>query len=296
MIARRITVFVILLMLAGSTSVYAEWYPEPRDAAATARQRQDQKQGQGQEQGQIQDATNAGNTQTINSGSNLIQLPGVISAYPNFTQPYKPDVYINGAGAIRPSRMTYEQADRCAKGLGFWGVNDDYIGTAREGVKEISLSYPAWDHLLPTADMTGFVGVSLIRTKDKPWLSTLCAAAKTAMDKGSNTGIVEFVIRPVNKTNGAMVGAAVGGSGLSGGATPYALAGTVSAGVGTASTFVQGELMLQITGMKDDSLKKKADSGGLQMVSYPPRMVVTPDGQIIKPPVRPAIPGFVSQP
>jgi hypothetical protein len=187
---------------------------------------------------------------------NLIQLPGLIGAMPNFSQPYKPDVFVNGAGAVRPTTMTFAQAESCAKGLGFWGVNGDYVGDSRNATTEITLYYPAWDKVAPTGDMSAYIGTSMLRAKDKPWLPTLCAAAKLAMERGADVGVVEYIIRPVNKVNGFMISASVGGAGMpAGGATPYALAGTLGAGIGTSSTFVQGELMLQVTGMTKGSVK-----------------------------------------
>ena len=186
----------------------------------------------------------------------LIQLPGLIGGMPNFSQPYKPEVFVNGAGAVRPITMTYAQAESCAKGLGFWGVNDEYVGDSRAATSEITLYYPAWDKVAPTADMSGYIGTAMLRTKDKPWLPTLCAAAKLAMKRGADVGVVEYIIRPVNKVNGVMLSASFGGSGMpAGGATPYALAGTLGGGIGTSSTFVQGELMLQVTGMTKGSVK-----------------------------------------
>src|SRR6267143_594155 len=69
-------------------------------------------------------------------------IPGVLGAPGNFSQPYKPDVFINGAGPIRPSSMTYEQAKECRGGYGY---KDTYVGgNNRERAKEIKLVYAAW--------------------------------------------------------------------------------------------------------------------------------------------------------
>jgi hypothetical protein len=218
------------------------------DSSAVSVQGQKQKQGQsqGQGQGQSTDVTIGGDF----VAPSLIQLPGLMGAYQQFTQPYKPEVFINGAGAIRPKTMTYDQADRCASGLGFWGSSVDYAGGSNDSTKEIALYYPAWDKVVPTGDLSGYVGTTSVSAKDKPWLTTLCAAAKKAMDKGASVGVVEFVIRPVNKSAGVMIGASFGGSGIAGAATnPYALAGTLGGGLGWSNAYVQGELLMQVTGM-----------------------------------------------
>ena len=192
---------------------------------------------------------------------NLIQLPGVMGAYQNFTQPYKPEVFINGAGPIRPTRMTMDQADKCGSGLGFWGVNSDYVGASSSTSQSIALYYPAWDKVLPTGDISAYVGTSSVSAKDKPWLTTLCAAAKKAMENGASVGVVEYIIRPVNKSAGLMLGASFGGSGMAGAAlNPYALAGTLGGGFGVSNAYVQGELMLQVTGMT--TAPKSARIGG----------------------------------
>jgi hypothetical protein len=49
-----------------------------------------------------------GSSNVKNINVNLPGLPGIPGAPGNFSQPYKPDVFINGAGPIRPARMTYE--------------------------------------------------------------------------------------------------------------------------------------------------------------------------------------------
>src|SRR5262245_38649702 len=51
-----------------------------------------------------------GSSNVKNINVNLPGLPGLLGAPGNFSQPYKPDVFINGAGPVRPARMTYEQA------------------------------------------------------------------------------------------------------------------------------------------------------------------------------------------
>ncbi len=238
---------------------------------------QAQQQGQGQEQSQAQSVTivptqsqgqlqgqsqgqeaSQGNVQSITTQSvpNMIQLPGFNPAYPNFTQPYKPDAFVNGAGAVRPIKMTAEQASKCASGLGYWGVNDDWIGDSGSAATEITLYYPAWDKVQPVNTMDGFLGTSQVTAKDKPWLNTLCSAAKIAMEHGATVGVVEYVIRPVNKTAGIGFGSSGGVSAIpSGGANPYALAGILGFGMGVSNAYVQGELMLQVTGLTKPVLK-----------------------------------------
>jgi len=239
---------------------------------------QDQNQGQGQKQGQVTDVNvNTGGSSGGAIG-NLIQLPGLMGAYQNFTQPYKPEVFINGAGPIRPTQMTMDQADKCGSGLGFWGVNSDYIGSSSSTSQSIALYYPAWDKVLPTGDISAYVGTASVSAKDKPWLTTLCAAAKKAMENGATVGVVEYVIRPVNKSAGLMLGASFGGSGMAGAAmNPYALAGTLGGGFGVSNAYVQGELMLQVTGMTTAPKSARLGSDEIKPVAAD----VTDDEQII---------------
>ncbi|PYM44497.1 MAG: hypothetical protein DME16_20885 [Candidatus Rokuibacteriota bacterium] len=118
---------------------------------------------------------------------NLPGIPGVLGAPGNFSQPYKPDVFINGAGPIRPASMTYDQAKECRGGYGY---KDTYTGANREKAKEIKLVYAAWDKIDISTDMSNYVGISSVEGADKPWLPAVCEAAYHAMEKGANFGVV----------------------------------------------------------------------------------------------------------
>ena len=71
-----------------------------------------------------------GSSNVKNINVNLPGLPGLLGAPGNFSQPYKPDVFINGAGPVRPARMTYEQAEECRGGYGY---KDTYVGAPTDG-------------------------------------------------------------------------------------------------------------------------------------------------------------------
>jgi hypothetical protein len=181
---------------------------------------------------------------------NLPGLPGVLGAPGNFSQPYKPDVFINGAGPIRPASMTYEQAKECRGGYGY---KDSYTGANREKAKEIKLVYAAWDKIDISTDMSNYVGISSVEGADKPWLPAVCEAAYHAMEKGANFGVVEFIIRPKNTMKGFGFGSSGGGSvvpNAAAAASPYGLAASLGFGLGWSSQRVEGEVMIQLTGLK----------------------------------------------
>jgi len=196
-------------------------------------------------------SNNPSQTVISNSVPNLIQLPGFVAAYPNFTQPYKPDVFINGAGPVRPISMTYAQANACD-------------GNAKtDDKRSIKLYYPQWDKVAPAASFDGYVGSVRVEEKDGFWIEAVCEGAKKAMDKGASEGVVEYVIRPVNRTWGIGGSASFGGSGMpAGGANPYALAGAVGLGMGVSGAYVKGELMLTVTGFKSGNVKSARIEGG----------------------------------
>jgi len=182
---------------------------------------------------------------------NLPGIPGVLGAPGNFSQPYKPDVFINGAGPIRPASMTYEQAKECRGGYGY---KDTYVGgTNREKAKEIKLVYAAWDKIDISTDMSNYVGISSVEGADKPWLPAVCEAAYHAMEKGANFGVIEFIIRPKNTMKGFGFGSSGGGSvvpNAAAAANPYGLAASLGFGLGWSSQRVEGEVMVQLTGLK----------------------------------------------
>jgi hypothetical protein len=180
---------------------------------------------------------------------NLPGMPGVPGAPGNFSQPYKPDVFINGAGPIRPASMTYDQAKECRGGYGY---KDSYTGGNREKAKEIKLLYAAWDKIDISTDMSNYVGISSVEGADKPWLPAVCEAAYHAMEKGANYGVVEFIIRPKNTMKGFGFGSSGGGSvvpNAAAAASPYGLAASLGFGLGWSSQRVEGEVMIQLTGL-----------------------------------------------
>ena len=181
---------------------------------------------------------------------NLPGIPGIPGAPGNFSQPYKPDVFINGAGPVRPARMTYDQARDCRGGYGY---KDSYVGANREKAKEITLVYAAWDKIDVTNDISNYVGISSVEGADKPWLPAVCEAAYHAMEKGANYGVVEFIIRPKNTMKGFGFGTSGGGSVVPSVATatsPYGLAASLGFGLGWSSQRVEGEVMIQVTGLR----------------------------------------------
>src|SRR2546428_6760730 len=80
-----------------------------------------------------------GNSKVTNV--NLPGTPGILGAPGNFSQPYKPDVFINGAGPVRPAKMTYEQAKECRGGDGY---KDSHLGAGRGEAKENPLVLAPW--------------------------------------------------------------------------------------------------------------------------------------------------------
>jgi hypothetical protein len=191
-----------------------------------------------------------GSSNVKNINVNLPGLPGIPGAPGNFSQPYKPDVFINGAGPIRPARMTYEQAQECRGGYGY---KDSYVGANREKAKEIQLVYAAWDKVDISNDISTYVGISSVEGADKPWLPAVCEAAYHAMERGANYGVVEFIIRPKNTMKGFGFGTSGGGSVVPSVATatsPYGLAASLGFGLGWSSQRVEGEVMIQVTGLR----------------------------------------------
>src|SRR5262252_2251764 len=191
-----------------------------------------------------------GSSNVKNINVNLPGLPGLLGAPGNFSQPYKPDVFINGAGPVRPARMTYEQAEECRGGYGY---KDTYVGGSRDKAKEIQLVYAAWDKIDVSNDISNYVGISSVEGSDKPWLPAVCEAAYHAMDKGANYGVVEFIIRPKNTMKGFGFGSSGGGSVVPNVATatsPYGLAASLGFGMGWSSQRVEGEVMIQLTGLR----------------------------------------------
>ena len=227
-----------------------------------------------------------GNSRVTNV--NLPGLPGIMGAPGNFSQPYKPDVFINGAGPVRPARMTYEQASECRGGMGY---KDTYTGSSRGKSKEIQLVYAAWDKIDVVNDISSYVGITSVNGDDKPWLPAVCEAAYHAMERGANYGVVEFIIRPKNTMKGFGFGSSGGGSvvpSVATAASPYGLAATLGFGVGWSSQRVEGEIMIQITGLKlpPSTAAPAAGTGPVAPAPGPgstapaqPHIVVPPNGR-----------------
>ncbi|HEX9545723.1 MAG TPA: hypothetical protein VF942_00210, partial [Acidimicrobiales bacterium] len=223
-----------------------------------------------------------GNSKVTNV--NLPGTPGLLGAPGNFSQPYKPDVFINGAGPVRPTSMTYEQAKECRGGYGY---KDTYIGANREKAKEIKLVYAAWDKIDITNDISNYVGISSVEGADKPWLPAVCEAAYHAMEKGANYGVVEFIIRPKNTMKGFGFGSSGGGSvvpNAAAAASPYGLAASLGFGLGWSSQRVEGEVMIQLTGLKIPTVAAVAP----QAPTPPP--VANPPQQPVAAPTAPQVP------
>ena len=224
-----------------------------------------------------------GNSRVTNV--NLPGLPGLLGSPGNFSQPYKPDVFINGAGPVRPTRMTYEQASECRGGMGY---KDTYTGSSRGRAKEITLAYAAWDKIDVVNDISNYVGITSVEGADKPWLPAVCEAAFHAMEKGANYGVVEFIIRPKNTMKGFGFGSSGGGSvvpNVATAASPYGLAATLGFGVGWSSQRVEGEIMIQITGLKmappATGTAPAAPVAPVPAAATPPHIVV-PNGSPLK--------------
>ncbi len=183
---------------------------------------------------------------------NLPQLPGFIGIPSNFSQPYKPDLWVNGPGPIVPSTLTFAQAQECRSA---W-IKSDWDGGERPQVDSIELIWPSLGQKFPTlSSPTSYVGTSKVWATEKySFMATICEAAYEAMKRGANKGIVTFVIRPKNKASGFGFGGTSGGTGLPAGVTathPYALAGSLGLGTGIASAYVQGELMMHVVGLRE---------------------------------------------
>lgn len=189
---------------------------------------------------------------STNYSVNLLQVPGFLGVPSNFSQPYKPDLWVNGPGPIVPSTLTLAQADECRA----WGVSSDWDGGERPATDSIELIWPSLGQKFPTmSSPAGYVGTSKVSSTEKySFMATICQAAYEAMKKGATKGIVTFVIRPRNKSAGVGLGTTGGGSWLPSGVTnthPYALAGSVGFGTGWARAYAEGELMMHIVALRE---------------------------------------------
>jgi hypothetical protein len=178
--------------------------------------------------------------------TNLPQLPGIPSPPSNFSQPYRPDAFVNTPPFL-PTEMTLEDAKRCRDAKASW------YGGSRDGeVPAIRLFYAGKPETPPVAlTMANYVGTAMAQTADGPFLAALCEAAYRAIRKGATVGLVEFNIRPKNTMFGLGFGASGGAAGLpAAGAHPYAVAGTLGFGTGWSNQRVEGEVILQLTALR----------------------------------------------
>ncbi|MGH7264448.1 MAG: hypothetical protein ACREMB_06265 [Candidatus Rokuibacteriota bacterium] len=177
--------------------------------------------------------------------TNLPQLPGIPSAPSNFSQPYRPDAFVNTPPFL-PAEMTLDEAKRCRDAKASW-----YGGSRDDEAPSIKLFYAGKPETPPVAlTMANYVGTAMATTADGPFLAALCEAAHRAMRKGATVGMVEFNIRPRNTMMGLGFGAAGGATGLpAAGAHPYAIAGTLGFGTGWSNQRVEGEVVLQLTAL-----------------------------------------------
>lgn len=189
-----------------------------------------------------------GNTTSVN----LPQLPGFFPVPPNFSQPYKPDTWINGPGFIVPSTLTSAQADECRSSR----ISSSWDGGQRPRSESIELVWPTLGQAFPRlTSVASYVGTSKVHATEKySFIATVCEAAYQAMRNGATKGIVNFVIRPKNKQFGFGFGASGGGTGFPASvasAHPYALAGVLGFGTGISSAHIEGELNMHITGLRE---------------------------------------------
>lgn len=183
---------------------------------------------------------------------NLPQIPGFFPVPPNFSQPHKPDTWINGPGFIVPSTLTSSQADECRSSR----ISSSWDGGHRPGSESIDLVWPTLGQPFPRlTSAASYVGTSKVKATEKySFMATVCEAAYHAMRNGATKGIVNFVIRPKNKQFGMGFGASGGGTGFPASvasAHPYALAGVLGFGTGISSAHIEGELNIHITGLHE---------------------------------------------
>jgi hypothetical protein len=200
----------------------------------------------------------------------LPQLPGFVPPTNNFSQPYRPDTFVN-LPAFLPAEMTLAEAKECRDSKVSW------YGGSREKSNSIKLLYSAKQESPAEAmTMASYVGTAMAQTSDGPFLAALCEAAYRAMRKGATVGIVDYSVRPKNTMSGIGYGASGGATGLpAAGTHPYAVAGALGFGTGWSNQRVEGEVLLQLTALREGSRQPAAEPA-------PP-----------SPAVRPTVPGRV---
>jgi hypothetical protein len=191
----------------------------------------------------------------LEGSTNLPQLPVIPAPPSNFSQPYRPDAFVNNPPFL-PAEMALEDAKRCRDAKASW-----YGGSREGGAPSIKLFYAGKSGSPPVAlTMANYVGTAMATTSDGPFLAALCEAAYRAMRKGATFGIVEFNVRPKNTMFGLGFGSSGGATGLpAAGAHPYAIAATLGFGTGWSNQRVEGEVVLQLTAL---SGSPSASAGG----------------------------------
>jgi hypothetical protein len=222
---------------------------------------------------------------SVNYSANLPQLPGFLGVPSNFSQPYKPDLWVNGPGPIVPSTLTRAQADECRSS---W-IKSKWDGGERPAADSIELIWPSLGQKFPTlSSPTGYVGTSKAQATEKySFMATVCQAAYEAMKRGATKGIVTFVVRPKNRASGIGFGTTVGGTGMPSGVTtthPYALAGALGFGTGTSQAHTEGELLMHIVGLRETEVPKT--SGAPMAGTKPPQLADKPRDDAERQPTR----------
>ena len=194
----------------------------------------------------------------------LLAVPGFFPAPNNFSQPYKPDTFVNGPKFL-PDAMKLEQADACRNGKVKW------YGTSQEQVVSITLYYAGVSQIpTTTVTMANYVGTATATGTDLPFLTVLCEAAYRAMKRGANVAMVNSTIRPKNTMVGIGFGGSAGGSGVPDvkSVNPYSFAGVLGFGTGWSSAKVEGEILVELTGLRG-GLPVKTSQGTLQLQPVP---------------------------
>jgi hypothetical protein len=202
----------------------------------------------------------------LEGSTNLPQLPGIPAPPSNFSQPYRPDAFVNGPPFL-PAEITLAEAKKCrdAKSSWYGGSRDDDASSMKFFYAGKTSSPP-----LPLT-MANYVGTAMATTADGPFLAALCEAAYQAMRKGATVGMVEFNIRPKNTMAGIGFGTSGGATGLPvAGANPYALAGTLGFGTGWSNQRVEGEVVLQLTALHESGTASPASPSAAPPVSAVP--------------------------
>lgn len=181
----------------------------------------------------------------IEGSPSLPQLPGFVPPASNFSQPYKPDTFVNGP-VFLPREMTLAEAKECRDSKVRW------FGRSRGESDSIRLFYTSQKES-PGVPMTmaTYVGTAMANSSDGPFIATLCEAAYKAMKEGATQAVVDFIVRPKNTMQGVGFGTSGGATGLpAAGTHPYAIAGALGFGTGWSNQKVEGEVVLQLTGLR----------------------------------------------